>query len=151
MYSFHYNVIIFPPLCNLSVNWSSSTKSSGVFAHRWQFIICCEQFPYYYSSGPHCKRSIFTPRPQHTHTHTLPGLSMLMQIELVGRYIKSSQYGRNENANFRRRYEIAGAALSHPWVVVSPRRDSIRWPRLHLSMLSSSYGETMSPQAPVRK
>lgn len=61
-----YSVTIFSLLCNLSVNWITSSKSLCVFAHRWQFIICCEQFPYYYSLEPQFKGQYLS--LPHTHT-----------------------------------------------------------------------------------
>lgn len=127
MYSFHYTVTIFSTLSNLSVNWTTSTKSLCVFAHRWQFIICYEQFPCYYSLEPQRKRSIFisTSHP-HVLVHTHPRWPLHTnenENRNSGKKVEPIWWG-NENANLENVWNSWCCVIPF-WVVVLTRRDSI--------------------------
>lgn len=125
MYSFHYTVTIFSTLSNLSVNWTTSTKSLCVFAHRWQFIICYEQFPCYYSLEPQRERSIFisTSHP-HVLVHTHPRWPLHTnenENRNSGKKVEPIWWG-NENANLENvwnflvlRYSLLSCRFNPTW------------------------------------
>lgn len=150
MCSLHYPVAIFPLLCNLSVNWNTNTKGLCVFAHRWQLIVCCEQFHYYYDLEPECKRPKIYLHLMRSCVHARWS-HVLLEVEMVGKRIKWSLHGRNENVNSY--YILYDLLFLFPSCRFAPTWFNIflimaferRGPYTHhLSMLRSTYGKMIS-------